>query len=100
MARRQMVSRLGRQQWPLLGSGPGDQEADAFGNLRAAVYVQSSANQSSVSTEGIGRHNDRHISPSVIRSGAGGVQKRKGWLGATARARAAASGRPAVALAR
>src|SRR5580658_9876582 len=92
MARRQMVSRPGKQQRPLLGNGAGDQEADVAGNLRATVYVQSGDNESSISAEGIGRRDDHYISSSVVWSGAGGIQKRKEWLGTPARAYAKASG--------
>src|ERR1700688_1282334 len=91
MARRQMVSRPGRQQRALLGSGAGDQEADAAGNLRAAVYVQSGDEQSSIPAEGIGWRDGHYISAAVVWSGVGGVQKRKEWLGTLARAFAPAS---------
>src|ERR1700739_1243865 len=100
MARRQMVSRPGRQQRPLLGNGAGDQKAGAAGNLRATVYVQSGDNESSISAEGIGWRDDRHISAPVVWSGAGGVQKRKAGLGTLARAYAAASGSTAAPLKR
>src|SRR5580704_9403978 len=100
MARRQMVSRPGRQQRPLLGNGAGDQEADAAGNLRATVYVQSGDNESSISAEGIGRRDDHYIPAPVVWFGAGGIQKRKEWLGILARAYAAASGSAAAPLRR
>src|SRR5450432_1455089 len=96
MAGRQMVSRPGRQQRPLLGNGAGDQEADTAGNLRATVHVQSDDHESSISAEGIGRRDDHYVSTSVVWSGAGGVQKRKEWLGTLARASAAASGSAAT----
>src|SRR5271170_7705516 len=98
LAGRQMVSRPGRQQRPLLGNGAGDQEADAAGNLRATVYVQPGDHESSISAEGIGRRDDHYISAPVVWSGAGGVQKRKEWLGTLARAYAAASGSAAAPL--
>src|ERR1700676_3736591 len=100
MAGRQMVSRFGRKQRPLLGNGAGDQEADAAGNLRATVYVQPGDNQSSISAEGIGRRDNHNISAPVVWSRAGGVQKRKEWLGPLARACAAASGSAAAPLRR
>src|ERR1700736_3322324 len=100
MARRQMVSRLGRQQRPLLGNGAGHQEADAAGNLRATVYVQPGDNESAISAEGIGGRDDRNISPPVLWSRSGGVQKRKEWLGPLARAYATASGSAAAPLRR
>src|SRR6202045_3491392 len=100
MARRQMVSRPGRQQRALLGNGAGDQEADAAGNLRATVYVQSGDNESSISAEGIGRRDDHYLSAAVVWSRAGGVQKCKEWLGTLARAYAAASGSAAAPLRR
>src|ERR1700676_1802566 len=92
MARRQMVSRPGRQQWALLGNGAGHQEADTAGDLGAAIYVQSGDNESSISAEGIERRNGHNVSAAVVWSGAGGVQKRKEWLGTFARAFAPACG--------
>src|SRR6202045_5138456 len=100
MARRQMVSRPGRQQRPLLGNGAGDQEAYASGNLRATVYVQSGDKQSSISAEGIGRRDGHYISATVVWASAGGVSKRKKWLGTLARTYAAASGSAAASLRR
>src|SRR5580704_12212277 len=92
MAGRQVVSRFGRQQRSLLGSGAGDQEADAAGDLRAAVYVQSGDIESSISAEGIGRCDADHVSAPVVWSGARRVQKREERLGTLARTCAAARG--------
>jgi hypothetical protein len=47
-----------------------------------------------------GGRNDHHISAPVVRSGAGGIQKRKKWLGTLAPAYAPASGSPAAPLTR
>ena len=80
------------------GKRAGNQEADLAGNLRATVYVQSGDKQSSISAEGIGRRDDHHVSAAVIRPGAGGVQKRKEWLGTLARTCAAARGSAAAPL--
>ena len=82
------------------GTGAGDQEADAARNLRATVYVQPGDNESSISAEGIGRRDGRGISAPVVRSGAGGIQKREERLGAFARRYAAASGSAAASLRR
>src|SRR6202049_1959307 len=100
MARRPMVSRPGRQQRALLGNGAGDQEADAAGNLRATIYVESGDNESSISTEGIGRRDVDYISAPVVWIGAGGIQKREERLGVHARTDAAASGSAAAPLRR
>ena len=84
VAGRQMVSRPGRQQRPLLGNGSGDQEADAAGNLWATVHVQPGDNESSISPEGIGRRDDGYISTSSrLDWCCEEVQKRKEWLGST-----------------
>src|ERR1700686_730359 len=91
MAGRQMVSRPGRQQRALLGNRAGNQETDAAGNLRSTFYVQSGDKQSPISAEGIGRRDGHYVSAAVFWSGVGGVQKGKEWLGALARAYAAAS---------
>ena len=82
MAGRQMVARSGKRQRTLLGNCASDQEADAAGNLRATVYVQSSDIESSVPVEGIRRGDTDYMSASVVWSGAGGIQKREEWLGA------------------